>query len=68
MIGPNIFGFYLQSLWLFCKGSIYFLLDILGIQVSKSDLCEVEAILTNLEAVNRALLHPVVIIWVSLYI
>lgn len=36
------------------------------IQVSVSDSClsEVEAILVALEAENRALLHPVVVIWV----
>lgn len=34
-------------------------------QVSQSGLSEVKTILTQLEAVNRALLYPVVIIWVN---
>ncbi|XP_028985524.1 D-ribitol-5-phosphate cytidylyltransferase [Betta splendens] len=36
------------------------------ISVSQSGLSEVKTILTHLEAVNRALLYPVVIVWVHL--
>ncbi|KAF3692351.1 D-ribitol-5-phosphate cytidylyltransferase [Channa argus] len=40
--------------------------NFIQISVSHSCLSEVEAILMDLEAVNRALLHPVVVIWVHL--
>lgn len=39
--------------------------DFLGLQVNRSCLSEVEAIVMDLEAANRALLHPMVVIWVS---
>lgn len=39
--------------------------DFLCPQVNRSSLSEVEDLLKDLEAANRALLHPPVIIWVS---
>ncbi|KAK2845062.1 hypothetical protein Q5P01_011721 [Channa striata] len=40
--------------------------NFIQISVSHPCLSEVEAILTDLDAANRALLHPVVVIWVHL--
>lgn len=48
----------------FCKGSFQFF-DALCLQVNHSCLSEVESLLMDLEAANRALLHPLVVIWVS---
>jgi len=50
--------------------NIYIALKVLissALQVGPSRLPEVEALLTELEAANRALLHPLVVIWVSSY-
>ncbi|XP_070768088.1 D-ribitol-5-phosphate cytidylyltransferase isoform X1 [Enoplosus armatus] len=40
--------------------------NFIQVSVNRSCLSEVEAILTDLEATNRALLHPLVVIWVHL--
>lgn len=39
--------------------------NFLHLQVDRSCLSDVEALLVNLETANRALLHPLVVIWVS---
>ncbi|XP_078108292.1 D-ribitol-5-phosphate cytidylyltransferase isoform X3 [Sander vitreus] len=40
--------------------------NFIQVSVNRSCLSEVEAVLTDLEAANRALLHPLVVIWVHL--
>ncbi|XP_044065528.1 D-ribitol-5-phosphate cytidylyltransferase isoform X2 [Siniperca chuatsi] len=40
--------------------------NFIQVSVNRSCLSEVEAILTDLEAANRALLHPLIVIWVHL--
>ncbi|XP_035527693.1 D-ribitol-5-phosphate cytidylyltransferase isoform X3 [Morone saxatilis] len=40
--------------------------NFIQVSVNRSCLSEVEALLTDLEAANRALLHPLVVIWVHL--
>ncbi|XP_029306995.1 D-ribitol-5-phosphate cytidylyltransferase [Cottoperca gobio] len=40
--------------------------NFIQVSVNRSCLSEVEAILTDLEAANQALLHPLVVIWVHL--